>query len=434
MDMRALSRSVRLRAGVLAAAGLAAFAIYAMSCVHSPVSWSPDSSKIALTVTPTGDEPNMMGVFVYDIDSGRHRLIEAIGKNGILSAPSWSPDGKWLAFYRVEPDEERRPDERNDAAAGAAAEKRPPVIAPFGEENRVQPAFVYEALRDFADAEEAEAFEAELVIVGVDDKDRRIERTLKWTIDDNDRAFLLVLRPRWSADSRCVFYVQAFDEMGYVGSLDIATGRAEAHTFASSMLWDVSPDGTRVAACVNDSLAVSRIDKADCRYLGVPVKAEDESWDERPLTWASDSRRILLTLTTGFIVADVETGRMQTYEDTTAAEIAYPTFSADGTKVLYVAKYKAKDGDENAQAAAIRSMALASGKVETVTLLPEIDAAADNGLGSFSVSPNGRMCLVRGVVKDADGKESSCLIFWDGRKRRVVEIDSWLNAAGEVGL
>ena len=62
-----------------------------------PAVWSPDGSRLAFrgsdrifTVSPDGSEPRSLG--------------EAIG------TPAWSPDGQYLAYARLTPDRENRPD------------------------------------------------------------------------------------------------------------------------------------------------------------------------------------------------------------------------------------------------------------------------------------------------------------------------------------
>ncbi len=162
------------------------------------------------------------------------------------------------------------------------------------------------------------------------------------------------------------------------------------------------------------------------RYFGFSGAADNDDGENQFVNWAGDSKRVLLAIENGFVVMDSQTGKQRAYEDATAKEVRYPTFSPDSTQVYYLAVYQTGDEEASEKAYAIRAINLESDAVETVTLLPEIASVADDGLGTFSVSPNGRMFLVRSILEDESGNNFNALIFYDGRRRKVVETDSWL--------
>lgn len=56
--------------------------------INSPVSWSPDSQRLTMTVEDTN-------LAIYDIASHSTEIIE--GENRRF-APAWSPDGRWISF------------------------------------------------------------------------------------------------------------------------------------------------------------------------------------------------------------------------------------------------------------------------------------------------------------------------------------------------
>ncbi|MCK4628489.1 MAG: hypothetical protein KAT56_05765, partial [Sedimentisphaerales bacterium] len=83
MDIKNTKKIVYRKASVAAAAAIVFLSIYIIACVISPVSWSPDSTRIALLVTPTDDNDNdieIFGIFNYDLRSGEHFLLDVVPK------------------------------------------------------------------------------------------------------------------------------------------------------------------------------------------------------------------------------------------------------------------------------------------------------------------------------------------------------------------
>src|SRR4030042_252657 len=144
------------KAWIAFVAAFSCLLIYVMACVMSPPGWSPASSKIAILVTPPGkpEDTREFAIFVYDIATGAHTLLDEVKADGVLSAPSWSPDGKWIAYYKVEPSpsEQVRPSSEPNAALsigerpGNTPEDKPDRSAPStppehlsSEENQILP-------------------------------------------------------------------------------------------------------------------------------------------------------------------------------------------------------------------------------------------------------------------------------------------------------
>jgi TolB protein len=67
--------------------------IAAYNGMNTGASWSPDGSKIALTLSKDGNPD------IYVIDAASGKILKQLTNNrGIDTSPAWSPDGKEIAF------------------------------------------------------------------------------------------------------------------------------------------------------------------------------------------------------------------------------------------------------------------------------------------------------------------------------------------------
>ncbi len=155
-------------------AAVSCLVIYILACVMSPVTWSPDSSKIALLVTPPGDNPDMFAIFTYDIASEEHLLLDKAKKEGVLSVPSWSPDGKWIAYYKVEPSTAEESESSTQADKKTADEL-------FSEEDKILSPFLWEIVKEkMSEEEDIETFDVKLMVVRPNGRDKKVLRVMKW--------------------------------------------------------------------------------------------------------------------------------------------------------------------------------------------------------------------------------------------------------------
>ncbi len=63
--------------------------------------WSPDGTKLAWVWAGDLNVGRRMGIAIFDLRAGTHRLLhlhEPAGRGGWPAAPAWSPDGEWLAW------------------------------------------------------------------------------------------------------------------------------------------------------------------------------------------------------------------------------------------------------------------------------------------------------------------------------------------------
>lgn len=392
-------------------AAISCLVIYTIACVISPVSWSPDSSKIALLVTPMGEDPDLYALFTYDISTGRRILLDKVGKNGVLSGPAWSPDGKWITYYKVDPSFQ---DDSNTATEKVTGEEL------FSEKNKMLPSFLPGiAKKEFEkEIKDRSTFDVKLMLVKPDGRKKKVLRVLKFVGDEDARKGLPSIQPAWSTDSKSVFYVRVTNGVHYIASLDIQSDQTYIHMFSTSGVPLISPDGKWLASWFEGTLILVRVDGTFTKYIEIP--------SEYMLTaWSPDSKRLLLIEENAFLLIDADTGDKQFIRDSDTRPVGHAHFSSDGDMIYYIAGYKNEASNSSEDKYSIRSMNIHDKSITVLFKIPkEISLNFENDMPTqFSISPNGRMFLVRGLV--TDGEDREVLLFWD-KKHKIVETAPWL--------
>ncbi|MHC4647087.1 MAG: TolB-like translocation protein [Planctomycetota bacterium] len=433
-------------------AALSCLVLYILACVTSPVTWSPDSSKIALLVTPPGDDPNKFAIFTYDIAAGERLLLDDLEADGVLSAPSWSPDGKWIAYYRVDPSppagtQAGSPLDPNAALSparvstenvsdknGAPAPKTSPAEKLFTEDNRMLPPFLWDILEEKTDEnEDGELFDVKLMIATPDGKERKVLKVLQWQGDDDDRKMLVLMKPEWSPDSGRLFYARMLGpaEMFYFASLDIPTGQMHTHLLGSFGTCAASPDGRHVASLLKiDSdrllLTIAKTDGTAQKFFELGESEDTEGLFFLSLSWSPDSKTLLVPAKEEVLMVDADTGSINKCRDPETGPLAYGTFSPDGTKLYYLAGYELDDPNSHAKPprVSLRYTDFKNKKTKEVFELGDFPDSMESGI--FSISPDCKTVLLRCLLENQPDGQRSTLVFWDGKSKKTVETDRWL--------
>ncbi len=398
---------------------LSCLLIYVLACVMSPTSWSPDSSKIAILVTPPGNEPNMYAIFAYDIKTGEHKLLDEAQGNSSLSAPAWSPDGKWIAYYRAE---QANQSDNNDINEQDRTQKN--------EEDKMLPSFLFDLIENCAKDEKKSNFiDLQLMLIRPDGGERKTLQTMKFQNDNNDKNnSVALLQPVWSRDSKRIFYMRGYEDFWYAGNIDIPTGKTYLNLLTSGDI-AVSPDNKWIASFIkeNNILIVANLDGSLCKYFKLNFEVKNENLIMVDgMSWSPDSKKIFIT-DKEFSLYAIDTTSGQT--DLLIASdpnnsYAYYTISSTGQEIYYITNPGSEIGNTNNKKIELWYLNLRNstkGKLFTFEL-PDINEEP----ARFSIAPNGKLVLLRSIIKDANNVEKTALIFFDGRTQKIVETDSWL--------
>jgi Tol biopolymer transport system component len=401
--------------------------VYILGCVMSRPSWSPDSSRVALLVTAPGDDPDLYALFTYDVRAGIRHLLDRVRADGLLSAPAWSPDGKWIAYYRVEPNVPTPgASEPNLAAASPSG---PATAGPLAAAEAILPDVLWDLAKEQVD-EKAERAVVKVMLVSPDAGEPKTLCVTQWMAKRKDLSRLMIMGPAWSKDSRHLFYADAVGDLFSISDLEMATGRTQTLLLSSTGSATPSPDGQWVATLLaarskQVCLVAARADGRTTRYVKLGLELDKQDDTDLSLlsevSWSADSKRVLVSMGAQMLVANVLTGEGRVYADARTEDVAFGAFAPAGETIYYVAGPKKEGGKQDVE---LRTFNVANGKTRTVAVLSSGVELKTSGV--LTVAPSGKAAIFRCTTQDAAGKERGLLILWDGKNTQRIETDPWL--------
>jgi Zn-dependent protease with chaperone function/Tol biopolymer transport system component len=404
-------------ASVVLAIALLFFILYAMACVMSPIAWSPDSSKIALMVCPH-EEPDKFAIFTYDIRTGQRTLIDQIQNIGVLSAPSWSPDGKWIAYLKS--DSTHTGDEL------------------FSEDISYLNQFQSDMDSIIDKSKSPETYDINLMISTPDGKQKKVLKKIKSPGGQKAQDGLMCMQPAWSENGKRLFYPRMLtSDLCYTTSIDITSGKTIAHFPTNTPFPIISPDGKKVISVLKTekeivNVIVSDTDGKNTNTFNVSLDMETRSTLSQLFLWMPDSKHVLYSAGNAVMNLDINTGNIDKLMDndqmipivrSEPSRILPVRISSKGDKLYYI-KIKTADKMNRTESIWLESMTI---KDKQITSVFELIEFPDTEIGTFNMSPDCKTFLLRTFIDQKDQQGKSVIIMWNGKARNIIETDSWLS-------
>jgi dipeptidyl aminopeptidase/acylaminoacyl peptidase len=177
---------------------------------HLDPAWSPDGGAIACAAnrTPEGELTNVADIWAMDAAGGNLRQLTS--STGPAATPAWSPDGRWIAYLG-----------HDNAAMIATNTGLWLVPAPGGTASNLTAGY---------------------------------DRSLVHHVITDMRAHPKVGGPRWSADSRRIFFLVAEGATNQIGVIEAAGGSVRVLTSGRREIfgYGIDPAGTAAVIAASD--------------------------------------------------------------------------------------------------------------------------------------------------------------------------------------
>ena len=250
------------KAAAAMAAGLVCLTVYILACVASPVSWSPDGKSFVFLQSVGVKEAPDPGGAIFRCDAKSGKLTRLVESDQYLSAPAWSPDGKWICYLEL------------GEKIGPAKAK--PVLQRAGKDA----------------SGELAVYRIRMFVMKPDGTGRR-EAGSWMSIGPKKRQDSVMLfsgfAPVWVRDARALFTHAHLADPGGVLRVNVRTGDTE-EILPGCVLPSLSPDGEWLVATHEQSKSLVVEPIAGGKRIEIQLADDEAMVGLAPPAWSLDSK------------------------------------------------------------------------------------------------------------------------------------------------
>jgi len=362
------------------------------SCEPSFLSWSASSENVALVWR---QKVNAKQIFMLGVTSINEQdiihfeppvVLDVADVGTFLSAPAWSPNGKYIAYYRVSP---------VDSTQLAASKS-------MSEEDNVQDAYV--------------SYDAQLTIITPDTKHTKVLKKIRWRkrAEFDAEGLYTHLRPAWSTDSNRVFYARMLSKDKYrIESININGEGQKKHMRASIGTVYTSIKGEQIGSVWKNTLKISQIDNEvqKCFELKPGV-------DPARIRWTEDLSKVAFAKDDRIVTVNVNSGKTECVEDQDVYSVEHVVLSSEGEQIYYIARSKVNGVEAELGEFSVRSVTFEGKDKKVLFSLPQNSIPRQ-----FSISPDENYIVASGTETSSDGQEQVFLLLWKKKTGETLKVN-----------
>lgn len=288
------------------------FIMLLSSCELVSSSWSPDSDKIALvwSYMIDGNDIFLLGETRVNKEDFLHfeppTILDTICCGGYFSEPTWSPNTKYLAYYKIEP------------LTSIGVDKSKIRVNQKGI-----------------------TYDISLIVITLDTKDKKVLMRKRWFEENNfdERNIYENFRPAWSMDSKRIFYTDMLTPNKYsIESIDVNGKDTQRHMVSFTGTVYASSDGDCIGTLQKETLDLLNIDSEIKTHLDITSIQDPTS-----IKLSNNFRKLAFIESHRIGVIDVYSHTKNYINELKTSKINDLIFSSDGSIIFYIVTSKKND-------------------------------------------------------------------------------------------